>query len=395
MTTRGGSRVRRWALRTAFAATAATLGLVATGTVLSPAAADAPTKVGWWAKGGGQPNPNPDVNDGGMRVAVGPQAGVVAYGAVEYSVPEDTTATLELAITNSTPTPPSPSGSPVTFSPLGNIQACPTKDDNWKSGGNQDMATGPAYDCATFHFAGTPSNDGKTMTFLLDGAAAQTPGTLSLAIVPVQTTAIYTVGTDAGADTTPPFFVDFDKPTATSMQLDSSSSSPPPPAYTPPPATTSSGSGATTGGATTPAVTSVTVPSGTGTVTTDTSSGQAPVVANQQPAQNYAAPAAATTPTGPSENRRDLLLVLLILVLFGILYTQNATGGARTPRVPRVLAGPRAAHATPPYPADAAGVAAGAAVPAAAMAAALTPFMPARGLGRFAKPRSGPARPLT
>ncbi|MDQ1685041.1 MAG: hypothetical protein QOC82_1778, partial [Frankiaceae bacterium] len=385
-------RARRWLLRTALAATASTIGLVATGTVMSPASADAPTKVGWWTKGGGAPNPTPDANPGGMRVAVGPQAGVVSYGAVEYSVPEDTTATLELAITNSTPTPPSPSGSPVTFSPLGNIQACPTKEDNWKAGDNQDMATAPAYDCATFHFAGAPSADGKTMTFLLDGAAAQTPGTLSLAIVPVQTSAIYTAGTDAGTDTTPPYYVDFDKPGATSMQLDSSSASPPPPAYTPPPASSGSGAGTTSGGATTPTVTSVTVPSGVGTVTTDTSSGQAPVVATQQPAQNYAAPAAATAPAGPSENRRDLLLVLLILVLFGILYTQNASGGAR---VPRVLAGPRAAQ-PPAYPVDpgaAAGVAAGAAVPAA-MVAAMMPLMPARGLGRFAKPRSGPARPL-
>jgi hypothetical protein len=60
------------------------------------------------------------------------------------------------------------------------------------------------------------------------------------------------------------------------------------------------------------------------------------------------------------------------------------TGATRTPRV---LAGPRSAPV--PYPADAATAGGD-----AAMAAAMAPFMPARGLGRFAKPRSGAARPL-
>jgi hypothetical protein len=378
-------------LRIACAATASTLGLVATGTLLSPASADAPTKVAWWTKGGGQANPTPDVTPGGMRVAVGPQTGVVSYGAVEYSIPQEASGTLELAITQATPMPPQPPGGVVSLAPLGNVLACPTKDDSWKSGDNQDLATAPAYDCSTFHFVGAVSSDGKTMTFLIDGAADQTPGTLSLAIVPDQTTALYTAGTDAGTDATPPYFVDFDKPTTTSLQIDTSSQVAPPPAYTPPPTTTGSSGSTTTGGTTPvpPAVSSVTLPSGT--VSTDTSAGQVPVVAvPQQPSQNYAAPAAATQPAAMSENRRDLLLVLLILLLFGILYTQNATG-----RTPRVLAGPRSTPA--PYPAGAATAGAGTATAAmpAAMAAALMPLMPARGLGRFAKPRSGPPRPLT
>ena len=388
-------QLRRWVLRTALAATASTLGLVATGTLLSPAVADTPTKVGWWASGGGHGTPTPDVNAGGFRVAVLPQGGIVSYGAVEYSIPSDTTGTLELAVTQSTPTPPNAPSSPVTFTPLGNLEACPTKTDSWQAGDNQDIANAPAYDCSTYHFAGALSSDSKTMTFLIDGAADQVPGptgTLSLAIVPVQTTAIYTVGTDAPTDATPPYFVDFDKPSATSLTIDTSSVVPPP-AYTPPPAPSGSGTATTTGTTTSAgsAVPSVTLPA-SGTVSTDTTSGQTPVVAGQQPTQNYgAAPVAASAPTGMSENRRDLLLVLLMLVLFGILYTQNATG-----RAPRVLAGPRTAAV--PYPANAAaGAATGAAAAGAgagAMAAALTPFLPARGLGRFAKPRSGQARPL-
>lgn len=383
-------QLRRWVLRVAFAATASTMGLVATGTVLSPAVADTPTKVGWWATGGGHGTPTPDVNAGGFRVAVGPQTGIASYGAVEYSIPSDATGTLELAVTQSTPTPPAPPpAAGVTPAPLGNVVACPTRSDSWTAGDNQDIASAPAYDCSTFHFAGALSNDGKTMTFLIDGAADQVPGptgTLSLAILPVQTSAAYLVGTDAGTDATPTYFVDFDKPSATSLTIDGSSIVPSVPTYTPPPATGGTGGGATTGtttGTTGPVVSSVTLP--TGTVSTDTTSGQTPVVAGQQPTQNYAAaPVASTEPTGMSEDRRDLLLVLLMLVLFGILYTQNATG-----RAPRALAGPRAAAATP-YPAEAAGAAAG----AGAMAAALTPFLPSRGLGRFAKPRSGQARPL-
>ena len=380
--------VRRWVLRTAFAATASTIGLIASGTLLSPASADPPTKVGWWTQGGGQGAPTPDVNPGGMRVAVGPQAGILSYGAVEYDVPADGTGTLELAITQSTPTPPQPPGGAVTLTPLGNVQACPTKGDAWKAGDAQDIASAPAYDCSTYHFAGAVSSDGKTMTFLIDGAADQSPGTMSLAIVPVQTTALYTVGTDTGNDTTPPFFVDFDKPTASSLTLDTSSvTSPPPPAYTPPPASSGS-TGGTTSGTTTGGgalATGSTLPT-TGSVSTDTTTGQTPVVAGQQPqTQNYAQPVAATQSTGLSENRRDLLLVLLILILFGILYTQNATGAAR---LPRVLAGPRAADA-------AAAGAAAAAASAATIPTALMPLLPSRGLGRFAKPRTGPARPLT
>ena len=383
-------RARRWLLRTAFAATAGTIGLVATGAVLSPVSADAPTKVGWWTVGGGQANPTPDVNAGGMRVAVAPQGGVESYGAVEYSIPSDASGTLELAVTQATPAPPNAPGAPVTFTPLGNVQACPTKDDSWKAGDNQNISAGPAYDCSTYHFAGAISSDGKTMTFLIDGAAAQTPGapgvpvSLSLAIVPIQTTAIYTAGTDAGTDATPPYFVDFDKPAATSLQIDTSSIITPP-TDPPPPSGGSTGGGTvvTAGGSTGSGVVVPSVPlGGTGTISTDTTAGQTPIVAGQ-PTQSYAAPVAATTPTGLSENRRDLLLVLLILVLFGILYTQNATG-----RTPRVLAGPRSAGAVP------AGADAAAAAATPAMVAAMTGFVPSRGLGRFAKPRTGEARPL-
>jgi hypothetical protein len=119
-------------------------------------------------------------------------------------------------------------------------------------------------------------------------------------------------------------------------------------------------------------------------VSTDTTTGQVPLVAGQQqPAQNYAAPAANTSPAAPADNHRDLLLVLLILVLFGILYTQNMTA-----RAPRALAGPRAGEAA------AVAAAAGTTASAAALPVSMAGFLPSRGLGRFAKPRTGSARPL-
>jgi hypothetical protein len=397
MKTRGrhrGSRrtlLSRWGLRGALVATAGTIGLVASGVVLSPAQADAPTKVGWWSAGGsGASTTAPDTPTGGMRVSVAPQKGVVSYGALQYAVPIDGTATLQLTVTQSSPTPPTPSGSPVTFTPLGSIEACPTKTLDWKAGDNQDIATAPAYDCDTFHFAGAPSSDGKTMSFLLDGAADTTPGTLSLAIVPVTTSSLYTAGTDVGTDATPPYFVDFDKPAATSLQVDLAAA--PPPTDNPPPSNTGGGTTTTTtGGSTTPSsggsVPSVGLPSTTSTGSDVT--GQVPVVAGQTPTTNSGAvaPVAATKPASTGQDRRDLLLVLLILVLFGILYTQNAA----QQRTPRVLAGPRSAG---PLPTGAVAPDAGATGAHAGAMAAYLPFMPSRGLGRFAKPRTAPARPL-
>ena len=366
----------KWAARIAVAATSASIGLVATGAIFSPASADAPTKVGWWsfASGGGQAAPAPDTNAGGLRVAVSTSQWL-AIGAVEYSLPSDGAATLELAVTHIT----SGSGAPG----LNDIQACPTKDDGWKAGDNQDAAGAPSWDCSVHHFAGQLSADQSTMTFQVDGSADVTDGVLSLAIVPVHTTSLPAVGTDPGTDTdlTPPFAIDFDKPGSNSFVSDDTSSSsssgssggsssPPPP-----PTTSDSSSGGTV-----PPATSggqpINVPPAT---TADPGTGQTPLVAGQQPASNgsntgAAAPVAALAPA--KDNHHDLLMVLLILLLFGILYTQNAS--QRTPR--RIGTGAAAA--------------AGAAGPAATLPVAYPAGVEARGLGRFAKPRSSSARPL-
>jgi len=365
----------KWVARLAVAATSASIGLVATGAFVSPASADAPTKVGWWnfASGGGNAAPAPDTNPGGLRVAVSTSQWL-AIGAVEYSLPSDGSATLELAITHIT----SGSGAPG----LNDIQACPTKDDGWKAGDNQDAAGAPSWDCSVHHFAGQLSSDQSTMTFQVDGSADVSDGVLSLAIVPVHTTALPAVGTDPGTDTdlTPPFAVDFDKPGANSFVSDdtsssSSSGSSDGSSSPPPPPTTSDTSGS---GTVAPATSGepINVPPAT---TTDAGVGQTPVVAGQQPASSgsntgAAAPVAALAPA--KDNHHDLLLMLLVLLLFGILYTQNAS--QRAPR--RIGTG--------------AAVAAGAAGTAATLPVAYPVGVEARGLGRFAKPRTSSARPL-
>ena len=367
----------QWVGRLGAASTAAAIGLVASGAVLSPASADAPTKVGWWnaASGGGQSAPAPDASTGGIRVAVS-SSQVTSFGAVELPLPKDGSGTLTLAITHMTG-----SSSQV----LNDIQACPTKDDSWKSGDDQPVASAPAYDCSSRHFVGSLDSTGASMSFSVDGSADTTDGILSLAIVPVQTTDLPEVGTDpgTGTDLTPPFVIDFDKPGSSSFSSDSSSSSGSSSTLAGPPSTPSDTGN---GSATTTAAGGPAVPAGASTAQVDVppapaaDTGQTPVVAGQQqttaPAGTYQA--AATKPLGTSENRRDLLLVMLILLLFGILYTQNAAV-----RPPRALVR-RGAPAHPAAAADAAAVALPVPYPTGAP----------RGLGRFAKQRNGPARPL-
>jgi hypothetical protein len=362
-----GPTGRRWATRVALAGTSAAIGLVATGAVFSPASADAPVKTGWWnfASGGGQAAPGPDVNAGGLRVAVASQQDV-SFGAVEYSLPRDASGTLTLSITQMT-------GNAAAMQ--NTIVACPTATADWPSGDDQDWSKKPDFSCDSHQFVGQLSSDGKTLLFNVDGGADVTDGTLSLAIVPLHTVQLPAVGTDpgTGTDVTPPFAIDFDKPSASSLTSDAGSSSsdsaPPPP---PPVPTTGDSTGSVSAA---PPVTGadVTVPP----ATTD-AGGQSPVVAGQPTTTGPGAtvPAAAIAPTKTDDNKRNLLLVLLVLLLFAILYTQNAT-----PRVPRPI-GPRGRTG------DADAAAAVAAVPYPAG------FGAPRGLGRFAKQRSEAARPL-
>ena len=252
-----------------------------------------------------------------------------------------------------------------------------------------DASGAPAFNCDVRHFVGHLSADQTTMTFLVDGSADVSDGVLSLAIVPQHSSEIPEAGTDpgTGTDLTPPFRIDFDKPGANEFTAedsggaaDSGSGGTDSSSTTPPPTTTGSSSsgGGTTAPAAAPAAGSINVPPATGT---DPAAGQSPVVAGQQPtsttpaAGSGVAPAAAVAPAKSDNSKHDLLLVLLVLILFGILYTQN--GAQRAPRA--AASAPRRADGDAttlpvPYP-PGFGV-------------------PGRGLGRFNKPRVGNARPL-
>lgn len=386
------TRANRWVRRAGVVTLTASSVLFGGIGSLTAANADQPVKVGWWnsASSGGQAAPAPDVNPGGIKVSVSGSQ-VLAFGAVAYNLSQDGTATLELAVTNQSPEPSQAPANPAALPDTNVIVACPTADNNWSAGDDQDASTAPKYDCSAHHFVGAMSSDGKTMTFLVDGSAETTPGVLSLAILPDTTTAIYELGTDAPSDVTPPYFIDYDKPSATSFTVTGGSSNvstqaPPPP----PPPVTSSVSGSSTSSAPPASSTppSLSTGSTTGTVPPQ---GQTPVVANNAQPQNATAPVAATKSTSSTE-KNNLAWGLLLLLLAAVVVTSM-----NRQRTPRIIAGPGATPAattdTPPADVSAAAVAAAAAGQANAPAWLTTMFTP-RGLGRFSRPRTAPARPL-
>jgi hypothetical protein len=388
------SRARDWVRRAGVVSLTASAVLFGGVGSLTAANADQPVKVGWWnaASSGGQAAPAPDVNAGGMKISVSGSQ-VLAFGAVAYNLPADGTATLELTVTNSSPEPSSAPANPASLPDTNVIVACPTTDNNWSAGDSQDPSTAPKYDCTAHHYVGALSSDGKTMTFLIDGSADLTPGTLSLAILPDTTTAIYELGTDAPSDVTPPYFIDFDKPSATAFTVTGgssnvSTSAPPPP---PPPVTSSAGAPSTSGSV--PPATGSTPPNLPSSTTTAPTQGQTPVVAgNTAPQGNATAPMAATKSTNSTE-KNNLAWGLLLLLLAAVVVTSM-----NRQRAPRIIAGPGAtATATtgaPPADAAAAVAAAAAAGQAGAAPAWMAAMFTPRGLGRFAKPRTTPARPL-
>lgn len=348
------------------------------------AAAESPVQTGWWntASGGGQAAPSPTTPEGGLHIAAAPGE-VLAFGAVLYTMPEGATATLELTLSNAQGTP--------------ELQACPTKSVAWKAGDNQPADSEPDYDCSLKHLRGLVSADGKTVTFLLDDGAEVVPGMLSLAIVPIPSDQIPAVGGDLPVDSTQPFSVDIDKPSATSLTVtggapvtndtsgDTTTDGTTTTSHSGGSSSTSSSGGASTG--TAGGGGNVPVPPDLGGQTTTQAtndSGTAPVVApSDTTAAPQSAPAAAAAPT--TDNRaHNAALAMLVLIGLGIAGMSNG----QLQRSPRLLGGGRHAAGR--------GVGAGAAAGAAAQAmpAAMAAPYGVRGLGRFSKPRDTPARPL-
>jgi hypothetical protein len=334
------------------------------------AQADPAVRTGWWntVSGGGQAAPQPTTADGGLHVAVAPGQ-ILAYGAVLYDLAPTDTATLELKFSGQ--------GTPV-------VVACPTKDSSWKEGGDQPASDAPAYDCSLHSYTGSVSADGTTITFLVDGSAETTPGELSLAIVPYTThNAPDPVGTELPVDSTVPFSIDVAKPDVSSLTVTSvptttdlggSTGGPQPPTVSNPATSGGTSTGGSSGGASVPNLSAGGPPPATSTGAVDNTP---PVVAPsgqpQQPGGGMA-PAAAGGPA-TDNTAHNAALVLLILVAMAVV----ASSTNSMQRSPRLLGG--------------AGRHAAAAGATAAVAVAAMP-LGVRGLGRFARDRSAPPRPL-
>jgi hypothetical protein len=162
----------------------------------SVAAAAEPDRAGWWnrASAGSLVAPAPTTAPGDLRVAAFGPDQPAAYSALLFPTAGATDATLDLQIR---------AGS-VTGTP--EVAACPTETTEWKEGENQPYETAPPYDCEVGTAFGTISEDGATLSFLLDSSTQTEPGTWSLAIVPLP-------GSTSG-----PFTLDIVKPTAQVFQ---------------------------------------------------------------------------------------------------------------------------------------------------------------------------------
>lgn len=331
--------------RLALVAAVALLGSAWTG---SPASADAPVRTGWWtaATVAGAAAPLPTTADGDLHVASSPQ-GTLALAALDYHVAPVDTATLVLPITAG-----SVVGTPALY-------ACPTKDETWKAGGDQPYDTAPVPQCPGRQVQGVVGTD--SVTFLLDSRSQLRPGVLSLALVPA-------AGSTFSMDLTAPgaaslSVVPAEEPAAPADPVAAVPAGPAAAAPAPSPAAA--------------APVGVAPPAALGPVPALAGVAAAPAAPPQLAAAPSTAPLAAgtvplqqvasTRPAAPDSGRR--LATVLLVALVG-------AGGyllGRDERPPLRLLGGRALRAGGPPP---------------------PPDGPARGLGRFARPRSGPAHGL-
>ena len=301
-----------------------------------------PVRTGWWNTATVSGTALPSATDpDDLHVALGP-AGTLAFAAVSYNAPTYSSAVLTLQVV-----PNSQVGTPV-------VLACPTQDDSWGAGGDQPIDAAPAFDCAgrsVVGVLGVDSAGGSTLSFLLDPSQQLAPGVTSLALVP-------------GSGT--PFSLDLAAPTASSLTVETAPVAPRPPAVQP-------SSPADSGSVSTHAPQAL----APGSLTPAPPLGPAPVapvvVTTASPAPPVlAGPVASGTDPrsvrrlSSAEGRREAV-VLLVLVLAGLI----AAVAESRPTPPRLLGGRARANAARPEVAGR-----------------------ARGIGRFARPRSEPARRL-
>ena len=307
----------------------------------APASADAPGKTGWWnaASAGGVALPQPTTGADDLHVSQGP-AGPAAIAALSYDLLGLPVTGAVLALTV------------VPGSAVGTVDvvACPTKDAAWAAGGNQAWDTAPSYDCSK-GARGIASADGTRLVFNLSTVQLLPSGGYSLAIVPAEAAA--------------PFSVDVAKPDATSLSPELAAQpveEPAPPAPAPPPDTSSG-----------------TAPLGSGTAAPPPAAGlEAPALPQAAPAPVAAAPPVAPSTqviparaAAPISNRdRYAAGTLLALLAGGLVWAIQ-----QQPTQPRLIGGmARKAGGAPPAP-----------VPVDSRP---------RGIGRFATLRTAPARRL-
>ena len=301
------------------------------------ASADAPLQTAWWnMASSSQAPPDPATPAGGLHISV-LSNNVLAFGAVQYSLPSDGSGQLVLQVATGA-APPAVDPNNPSATPSFTFEACPTIG-AWRAGDDQPAAAAPTYD--TKHcFGGNESADGKTVSFFVDGNHQRKPGVLSLAIVPQPTNQLPTVGGDSPIDPTPPTSVDFDKPDVGSLTVTGGASQPPPaPSGTgtgAAPSAGGSGSGAGSGSAAgngsadnSGPGSMPTINTGPSVTTTAPGQGVSPVVAGANTAAPNTAPAAATAPA--VSHKHNWALVLRLLLGFAVISSMIQRNSAAAP----------------------------------------------------------------
>jgi hypothetical protein len=337
-------------MRRQLAATA--LLTLALGSGAAPAGAAGPVRSGWWntATVSGTALPS-TTSPRDLHIALSP-AGALAFAAVSYRSPAFASAVLTLHVV-----PSSQVGTPA-------VLACPTRKDDWASGGDQPSTAAPAYDCAgrsAVGVLGTDSAGASTLSFLLDPSQQLTPGVTSLGLVPASGTA---------------FSLDLAEPDGASLSIQAPPAAPTPGAATPPPPPAGGGTVETAPPAVAAPAPGALAP---GSVPVLPLLGQAPAAPQVAPTASPAQPLLAGPPevlpvlargrTASSSTDRRSAAALLALVILGFGY---ALVDSR-PVPPRLLGGRARAGAG---------------------AVTSPPVGAARGIGRFARPRTEPARRL-
>ncbi|HET9732128.1 MAG TPA: hypothetical protein VFP54_05585 [Acidimicrobiales bacterium] len=318
------------------------------------ASADAPDKTAWFSTvPGGIFPPAPLLPAGDLSVGAGPAGSTTSFSAVQYALgAPEAVLTLTVDVANSQGTP--------------QVVACPTTSP-WSAGPDQSPSAAPTYDCSSPRSVkGQLSADGKTITFRLGPGQGSKDGGFSLAVVPDPTA-------------TSPFQLDVVAPKQDSLVAAS------------PGPTAASTSGDAALGAPAPDFSSGSAPDGSSAaLPSDSGAGLLGVGAVPLPGlaagPTTAAPPAQSPPAaaaGPARRTQARPVVQKALIggrrlqVLGVILLVDAVGtmiflATKPERAPRLLGSLAARRSATPLPAA----------------------VSLGGVGRFARPRTGPPRRL-